>query len=111
MARTRLCALADIPDGNSSSLSIPDGPYRLPLVLVRRGEQVWVYRNRCPHEGDMMEHAPGKFLDDEAQYILCATHWAVFRIEDGACVHGPCFGDSLEAYAVAVEDGEVFIET
>ncbi|MGY8993204.1 MAG: Rieske (2Fe-2S) protein [Rhodospirillales bacterium] len=110
MALTRLCALTDIPDGNSTGLSIPDGAYQLSLILVRRDREVFVYRNQCPHEGDLMQHAPGKFLDDDAKYILCASHWAVFRIEDGLCVQGPCLGDGLTPYPVSITNNDVFID-
>jgi nitrite reductase/ring-hydroxylating ferredoxin subunit len=39
--------------------------------------------------------------------ILCATHGAEFRIEDGYCVLGPCTGQSLEPVAVKLRDGNV----
>lgn len=110
MARTRLCTLTDIPDGDSHGLSVPNGDRWLSLLLVRRGTDVFVYRNSCPHEGDRMEHGRGQFLDESKQRILCASHGAVFRIEDGVCIEGPCEGERLSAFAATVEDGEVFIE-
>jgi nitrite reductase/ring-hydroxylating ferredoxin subunit len=110
MTRTRLCALDDIPDGESTGLSIPDGDLWISLLLVRRDSQVFIYRNRCPHEGDRMEHGRGKFLDEEGKNILCASHGAVFRIEDGVCTEGPCEGESLIAFPAHIEEGSVFID-
>lgn len=110
MAQTRICALDDIPDGNSHGLSIPEGERWLSLLLVRRGTQVFAYRNRCPHEGDRMEHGRGKFLDETAENILCASHGALFRIEDGVCIAGPCVGEQLSAIPTTVEGDDVFID-
>ncbi len=35
---------------------------------------------------------PDRFLDLERKQIICATRGAVFRIDDGLCVDGPCEG-------------------
>ena len=43
----------------------------------------------------------------DRRHILCATHGALFRIEDGHCLAGPCKGKGLTAVAVAVAGGEV----
>ena len=110
MNRVRVCALADIPDGDSAGCSVKDGEYWRSMLLVRRGDKVVAYRNSCPHEGDRMEHGRGKFLDEEKAHILCASHGALFRIDDGVCVAGPCFGESLEPIAISVEDDAVFVE-
>ena len=50
------------------------------------------------------------FLDQEGKNILCASHGAVFRIEDGVCTEGPCEGERLIAFPAQIEGGSVFIE-
>jgi len=40
---------------------------------------------------------PDRFLDDSASLIQCATHGALFLIENGECIAGPCAGQSLTA--------------
>jgi len=42
--------------------------------------------------------------------IVCATHGATFRPEDGYCIAGPCAGDRLEPVAVRVERGIVLVD-
>jgi nitrite reductase/ring-hydroxylating ferredoxin subunit len=53
---------------------------------------------------------PDQFLNLDKDYIQCATHAALFRIEDGRCVAGPCRGDVLNALPLAVDKGEIFLD-
>ncbi len=41
--------------------------------------------------------------------IVCSTHGAEFRIEDGFCLRGPCAGRSLEAVPAALRDGVILV--
>lgn len=99
-----LCKLDQIPDGGAFEVDAPDGIDT--LVLLRFGEQVRAYLNVCPHAGRPLNWAPGKFLLAHGQ-LVCAAHGAAFKPEDGSCIGGPCRGESLTAYPVAVVDGEV----
>ena len=102
----RLCALVDIPDGGSRRIELA-GLGR-GYLAVRRGDSVFVYVNRCPHIGAPLDFRPGQFLNLEKTHILCALHWALFNIEDGLCVAGPCAGDRLQAVATEVRDGVLY---
>lgn len=66
---------------------------------------MYVYKNRCPHRGVGLEWLPDQFLDSSASLIQCATHGALFLIEDGECIAGPCEGKSLTALECR-EDGQ-----
>jgi nitrite reductase/ring-hydroxylating ferredoxin subunit len=35
-------------------------------------------------------------MDLTQRYLLCANHGALFRVEDGFCLRGPCHGQSLK---------------
>ena len=50
-----------------------------------------------------------KFLTLAEDEIICSTHGALFRIEDGLCTSGPCTGKRLIPVPVAVKDGMVII--
>ncbi|RMR44727.1 Rieske 2Fe-2S protein [Pseudomonas amygdali pv. mori] len=67
------------------------------LLAVRRQGEVFIYKNRCPHRGIALEWQPDQFLDSSASLIRCAMHGALFLIENGECVAGPCEGQSLTA--------------
>lgn len=40
-------------------------------------------------------------------HLLCGTHGALFRPQDGYCVSGPCVGDSLEPVPISLVAEEV----
>ena len=48
---------------------------------------------------------PDQLLDAEGRHLVCATHGAVFRVEDGVCLAGPCVGDQLVPVPLALLDG------
>jgi nitrite reductase/ring-hydroxylating ferredoxin subunit len=86
-----LCAGAELVNDSSRGFELEGEK----LFAVRRGGQVYVYFNRCPHRGVSLEWHPDQFLDTSQSLIQCATHGALFLIEDGECIAGPCEGRSL----------------
>ena len=108
MSGVVLCRLADIDDGESNGFvaTRPDGT-RIGVLAVRRGIEVFAYVNSCPHTQAPLDFRPGQFLTLDKTLIQCSTHGALFRIEDGFCVKGPCAGKSLVPLAVAVAGNAV----
>lgn len=97
----RLCAPDELPEAQSRGFLVED----LQLFAVRKGGEVFVYRNRCPHRGVPLEWQADQFLDPSASLIQCARHGALFLIESGECVAGPCEGEALRSLDCR-EDGE-----
>lgn len=75
--------------------------------LVRKGDQVHGFVDRCPHAGLPLARALDQYLTPDKQLITCSWHGALFQLEDGKCVGGPCSGASLTAWPVKVEAGMV----
>lgn len=88
-----LCPSEALSEGTSRGFELDE----LRLLVVRREGQVYAYKNRCPHRGVALEWQPDQFLDSSASLIQCATHSALFLIESGECVAGPCTGQFLTA--------------
>lgn len=86
-----LCEKTDLREGMSRGFDV-DG---VRLLAVRRAGQVYTYQNRCPHRNVPLEWHPDQFLDASASLIQCATHGALFVIESGECIAGPCEGKFL----------------
>ena len=70
--------------------------------MVRKHGKLFGYINRCPHTGAPLDWNPDQFLDADGAYILCATHGALFEIDSGLCVYGPCINQRLEPLPLEV---------
>ena len=103
-----LCRMEDVPDGASKGFPPPPGGFT-GLFLVRQGEVTRVYVNSCPHIGTPLDWMPDRFLSVDGSRIVCATHGAEFRIADGECLRGPCFGERLESVVIQIKDGTVYV--
>ena len=100
-----LCPLDDIDPAGAKGFELDGGS----LLVVRRDGQLHAYHNRCPHLGVELNWLPDQFLDRGGELIQCATHGALFRIDDGRCVAGPCSGKSLRPIPCTLIDGHVTI--
>jgi len=106
----RLCRLEEIPEPGSRGFRLGTGGEARALFIVRHQGRVVAYENVCPHVGSPLDWVPDRFLDFERRYILCATHGALFRIEDGHCIEGPCAGKALTPVRIRLAAGEVYLE-
>lgn len=102
----RLCAPDEVAEGQSRGFEIASEK----LFAVRKNGQLYAYRNRCPHRGIPLEWLPDQFLDHSASLIQCATHGALFLIESGECVAGPCAGQSLQELAIREDEQGIWVE-
>lgn len=102
----RLCAPDELSEGQSRGFELAEEK----LLAVRKDGQLYAYRNRCPHRGISMEWLPDQFLDASASLIQCATHGALFLIESGECVAGPCAGQSLQTFAIREDDQGIWVD-
>jgi nitrite reductase/ring-hydroxylating ferredoxin subunit len=105
-----LCHLADLPDGGGKGFWFGRDTARFGLFLIRQGDHVYAYENSCPHRGTPLDWQPDRFLDRDGRHILCATHGALFRIEDGFCLSGPCAGAGLRKLAIARRGAALYLD-
>ena len=108
--RRILCRLADIPDGGSKGFEIGEGPTAFEFFIARKGARIYAYENSCPHTGSPLDWTPDRFIDGDSGHILCATHGALFRVETGECLAGPCVGDWLCALRVSIDGQDIVLE-
>jgi nitrite reductase/ring-hydroxylating ferredoxin subunit len=107
---TVLCRIVDLPDPGSRAFSVGEGDWPLRGFLVRKGEHVFAYVNRCPHAGHPLNMRPDEFLAPDKSLILCNSHGAMFDIASGACVDGPCAGRALARIPLRIDAGMVFLD-
>ena len=103
---TVLCRLEEIADPGAKSLYFTVWPAMFNGFVVRRGGRVWGYVDRCPHAARPLAPIEDRYLTREKDLLLCSAHGALFRIEDGLCIAGPCAGERLVPWPVTI-DGDV----
>jgi nitrite reductase/ring-hydroxylating ferredoxin subunit len=77
---------------------------------IRFENAVHAYLNRCAHVPMEMDYQPNKFFDSTGQWLICATHGAMYSPQTGACLGGPCRGGLIKI-AVSEHDGVVHWHT
>jgi nitrite reductase/ring-hydroxylating ferredoxin subunit len=87
-----------------------DGIPREAIVLLDADGEVRAFVNRCRHLPIPLDGGSRRFLDESTGLLLCGTHGALYRIEDGYCVSGPCRGLSLLPLEVRIDaSGAIWI--
>lgn len=102
-ANTFLCRLADLDATGGKDVVIDDAGVRLGLFVVRWRGAVHGYVNSCPHARLPLNWKDDSFFDLSRNYLLCANHGAFFDVATGACVRGPCKGQSLRRISIRIE--------
>jgi len=106
-AGVRLGSLDQIADGAARNFVLQMKAGRFHGFVVRQGDTVHGYVDRCPHMGLPLAQQLDGYLTPDGGLIACSWHSALFRIEDGACVGGPCSGAALTRWPVVVADGMI----
>ncbi len=110
MAQVKLCDLDDISELEAKGfVGRVDGKQRN-IFAVRKADTYYVYVNQCPHAGALIDHIQGKFFNGDGSLLRCGMHGALFQVEDGKCVDGPCSGDSLTQVPSEAKPDGLYIE-
>ena len=99
--------LALIPDGTARNFVLEMRAGRFHGFVVRHGEAVYGYLDRCAHMALPLAQKLDKYLTEDGTLIQCSWHGALYAVETGLCVGGPCAGARLEAWPVTVRDGMI----
>ncbi len=100
-----LCAVDDIADGSAREFSYRSGSEIHDIFVQRKGDKIFAFVNVCPHAGTPLNMEEGAFMERTGKYLVCHTHGALFQLDDGLCVAGPCNGARLQSVDIKVENG------
>ena len=106
---TILCPISIIPDPGSKAFQLDNNGENLDIFVVHKDGQFHGFINRCPHTSVNLEWLEDQFLDSDQAFIQCATHGALFEIDTGHCIHGPCAGENLSPVSVEITDNMLFV--
>ncbi len=106
-----LCKSSELINGGvAAPFDVVFGGVTNRAFAVRFEGQVHAYLNRCTHVAMELDWQPNQIFDDTGQWLLCATHGAAYKPDDGACAGGPCKG-GLHKIACFERDSQVFWHT
>jgi nitrite reductase/ring-hydroxylating ferredoxin subunit len=99
------------------SAELHEGGLAVPFDVLYQGQSCWAfairfkgevhaYLNRCSHVAMEMDFQPNRFFDTTGQWLICATHGALYAPDTGRCMNGPCRG-GLVKIALSELDGLV----
>lgn len=77
---------------------------------IRFEGQVHAYLNQCAHVPMEMDYQPNQFFDTSGQWLICATHGALYSPETGQCRGGPC-RSGLIKIAISERDACIYWHT
>ena len=100
-----LCHIDDLAEMQTIELDIGDNK----LFAIRKDNEVHAYWNNCPHLGIPLNWMPERFHDLDGALIQCSSHGALFQIDSGECIAGPCIGDHLKPVKVRVADNKIYV--
>ena len=106
-AGVTLSPLDLIADGAARNFVVQLRAGRFHGFVVRRSDAVHGYVDRCPHAQMPLTQQLDDYLTPSGDLIACSWHGALFRIEDGLCVGGPCVGQRLTSWPVTVVGGRI----
>ena len=98
-----VCTLAELAERGSRGFRVGEGDWPLRGFVVQLPDgSVRAYENTCPHAGHPLDLLPHRFLTADRGHIVCASHGALFSLDTGRCVAGPCAGRTLRPLPVSV---------
>jgi len=104
-----LCDPDRLSDPGSFGFCVERYEQEIEGFLVKKDNRWFAYRNFCPHTGSPLDWVEHQFLDVDGALILCSTHDALFVIDTGECVSGPCLWECLEKLDIVVQRDGVYL--
>ncbi|MBB4953636.1 nitrite reductase/ring-hydroxylating ferredoxin subunit [Agrobacterium vitis] len=106
-----LCHVSDIAEGEAKGF-LPSPSARRKIIVLKRNGRLHGWLDSCPHfaGGTPMAWKSNAYLNGDGTHLACHSHGALFEMETGECVLGPCLGQSLTRVNLQVTDaGDVVI--
>jgi nitrite reductase/ring-hydroxylating ferredoxin subunit len=100
-----VCKTTDIPVDGAKEVFVKGKG----VVIASRDGQFFAYANWCPHLGIELNFSPDEFMDSDNHFLMCANHGALFEVENGHCVSGPCSGQHLKTVALKVDGDDILL--
>jgi nitrite reductase/ring-hydroxylating ferredoxin subunit len=101
----KLCRLDDMARNAARNFVLQMRAGRFHGFAVRNGDGVTGFVDRCPHAALPLAQKLDDYLTPDGSLVTCSWHGALFRIDDGECVGGPCAGAALTPWPLTIDEG------
>lgn len=105
----RIDDVAKMAHGESRVFEFPRNGRTAQGFLIRFQDGYRAYLNQCSHWLVPLDLGDNDFFHPGIDRIACKTHGATFRLEDGLCDYGPCYGARLDTYPVVLEGNSALV--
>lgn len=106
-----LCASTDLANGGLAvPFDVVFAGQTCRAFAIRYQGQAHGYLNRCAHVAMEMDFQPNRFFDISGDWLICATHGALYQPQTGQCRSGPCRGGLIKI-TLSEGDGAVHWHT
>src|SRR4051812_8829096 len=79
-------------------------------ILVKKGGRYFAYQNLCKHLAVTLDLKDENFFTHNKEHMQCHMHGAMYEIETGLCVAGPCQGARLSVFEVSEDPTRVIVK-
>ena len=77
--------------------------------VVKKDGRYYAYQNLCQHLPITLDLNDDDFFTHDKAHLQCHMHGAMYEIESGQCIAGPCQGTNLVALQVVEEETRLVI--
>jgi nitrite reductase/ring-hydroxylating ferredoxin subunit len=109
MKALRVPGVSSMTHGQTRVFSWPSEYGDLEGFVIRVGDSLRAYENKCKHLPIPLDYGDGEFWYDAIDRIVCKTHGATYELETGYCDDGPCEGTSLTRFDVELEGDDAIV--
>ncbi|HRE16088.1 MAG TPA: Rieske 2Fe-2S domain-containing protein [Rhodocyclaceae bacterium] len=107
---TVICTINDLPaSGGRLFWFGPADDKRFGLIVVRDGDDIHAYVNRCAHFGVPLSQTDEHLILKPGKSLVCNVHYARYRWQDGTCESGDCDGENLIPLPLTIAGHQLLI--
>jgi nitrite reductase/ring-hydroxylating ferredoxin subunit len=77
--------------------------------VVRKGNGYFAYQNLCKHLPVTLDLNDNSFFTHDKSNLQCQMHGAVYEMETGLCIGGPCEGARLNRLQLIDEGAQLVV--
>ncbi len=97
-------------EGQARSFEARRDGKKIKGLVVKKGGKFYAYENLCQHLPIPLDLEDDQFFSYDQAFLQCQMHGALYEIETGKCVGGPCVGTQLRALPLHEEANRLLIE-